>query len=211
MVVLRSMFALAALYVAFASPATSALPNAPEYPPTPRGHVVDDYFGTRVTEPYRWMERMNSPQTKRWARAEDALTRRFVAAIPSNAGFRADFERAFAAPSRGLPQRAGEISVFSRNDGEGGHDVLVAANTRTHVDRVLLDPDAAWHDGRTTLGEYWQLSPDGRWLAYPTQQSESDWVTWRVRSVASARDASDAIIGGKNWAGIVWVRDGTGF
>lgn len=207
----RSLFACAAIFVALGSKTSRAETTAPSYPATLRGNVIDSYFGTRVPDPYRWLERIAAPETQTWVTAQSTLTERLLATMPERNTLRRYFETGFRSPSRGLPQRAGDVAIFSRNYGRSAHSVLVVTRGGHGKERVLLDPDAMWHDGITSLAKIWALAPNARYLAYPTQRAGSDWVIWHVRDVSTGRDLRDSLIGGKNWAPIAWARDGSGF
>jgi len=207
----RILFVCAALFVAFGSKTSRADAIAPRYPATPRGDVIDSYFGTRVPDPYRWLERIDSGDTQNWVAAETTLTEQLLAAMPERNHLRRHFETLFRSPNRGLAQRGGDIAVFSQNDGRSGHGILVVTRGEQGRERVLLDPAAMWHDGVTSLSDIWSLAPNGRYLAYPSQRAGSDWVTWHVRDVSTGRDLPDSLIGAKNWAPIAWAHDGSGF
>lgn len=178
------------------------------YPPAPRGGTTGVYFGSKVADPYRWLERVDSPQTKRWVAAETALTDRAFDRLSGRAAMRARVTRLMGSPQQGLPQRGGGTLAFTRSDGSLRRPVIVVA--RGGGERDLLDPNAMWPDGRIGL-EDWALAPDGRRLAYATASGGAALVRWRVRDVSTGSDAEDEVLGSPDWAGITWAHDGGGF
>ena len=178
------------------------------YPATPRVAVVDTYFGTPVPDPYRWLERVHAPATRRWVAAQTSLTERELGHRPRRAAIRALVLRLMSAPSDGLPQWGGTTTAFSRSDGSLKHPWIVVS--RAGRESVLLDPNLRWRDGTTSLAD-WQLAPDGRSLAYATKRGGGGFVTWHVLDVSSRTDRRDVVAGVPDWAPIAWAHDGSGF
>jgi prolyl oligopeptidase len=95
-----------------------------DYPAAERGPVVDNYFGTPVADPYRWMEDLDSGKTRDWAAAENRLTFGFLEKLPQRAWFRERLEKLWNTPKFGLPHREGGRLFFERNDGLQNQPVL---------------------------------------------------------------------------------------
>src|SRR4030081_2681425 len=93
--------------------ATMPLP----YPETPRGDQVDDYFGNRVADPYRWLEEVDSPQTQRWIAEENALTESVLETVPQREAIRARLTEVWNYERRGVPQKVGSLYAYFRNTG----------------------------------------------------------------------------------------------
>ncbi|SFF56805.1 prolyl oligopeptidase Serine peptidase. MEROPS family S09A [Fontimonas thermophila] len=191
--------------------AVTAAPTAHalDYPDTPRGPVVDDYFGTPVPDPYRWLEDVDSPQTRAWVEAQNALSLPFLARLPEREALRRrltelwNFERYEV-----VEKRAGRY-FFRRNDGLQNQSVLYVQDGRKARPRALLDPNLLAADGSVALTDY-EVSPDGRWLAYATATSGSDWNEIRVRDIATGKDGPDHLVRIK-FSSIAWTRDAKGF
>jgi prolyl oligopeptidase len=171
--------------------------------------VVDDYHGTQVPDPYRWLEDPDSPETRAWIEAENRLTSAYLARIPARDGIEHRLTRLWDYPKFGAPFRKGGRYFFFKNDGLQNQAVLYAQASLTAEPRVLLDPNLLSDDGTVALSTL-AVSEDGTLLAYGTSASGSDWEEFRVREVASARDRPDHLRWIK-FSGASWTHDGTGF
>jgi prolyl oligopeptidase len=179
------------------------------YPTTRRDAVVDDYHGTQVPDPYRWLEDPDSPETAAWVQAQNELSAGFLAAIPARERYRERLRELWDHERTGVPvQRNGRI-FFTRNDGLQPQPVLHVQDDADSAPRVLLDPNLLSEDGTVALAE-WSVSRDGRWLAWSTSVSGSDWRVWRVREVATATDLADELRWSK-FSGATWDATGQGF
>jgi prolyl oligopeptidase len=201
----RAALVCAALLVA--APVLAA--DAPlVYPPAPRGTVTDTYFGTVVADPYRWLEDVDSPQTTAWVHAEGALTRSYLDAIPQRATIRAAYQKLIDYERLSAPFREGQRWFYFHNSGLQNQNVLYVRDGETGPSRIFLDPNTLAADGTVALaGE--EFTHDGRYMAYATEASGSDWQTWHVRDVATDRDLPDVLQWSK-FSDAAWIGD-TGF
>jgi prolyl oligopeptidase len=179
------------------------------YPPTPTVDVVDDYHGTPVADPYRWLEDDDAPETVAWITAQNELTRAFLDAIPARERLKARLTALWDYPKYGVPHKHGGRYFFERNDGLQNQAVLYVQQALDGPATVVLDPNTLSADGTVALTNQ-ALSEDGRLLAYGTSSSGSDWQEIRVRDVDSGRDYGDLIRWCKH-TGIAWKHDGSGF
>ena len=179
------------------------------YPPAPLGEVVDDYHGTRVADPYRWLEDDTDPNVQNWIESEAALTEEFLRAIPARDAIRARISELWNYERFGLPRRVGEEYVYSKNSGLQNQSVVYVGDTLHAAPRVLLDPNGFSADGTVALTSL-SFSDDGKYVAYGTSASGSDWTTWHVRDVASGDDLDDTVTWSK-FSGASWRLDGSGF
>ena len=179
------------------------------YPPTPRVDQVDDYHGTLVADPYRWLEETDSSQTRAWIEAQNALTFGFLARIPARDRIRRRLTELWDYPKARAPLRRGGRYFQLRNSGLQNQDVLYVMEALDGEPQVLLDPNTLSPDGTVALTG-WAASDDGQWLAYATSAGGSDWMTWRVREAATGRDLADTIEWSK-FSGAAWRKDGSGF
>jgi prolyl oligopeptidase len=172
---------------------------------------VTDYFGTKVADPYRWMEGVDSPQTRAWVLAEQKLTDSYLAAIPSRAQIHEELTRLWNYEKISAPvhSRRGDQYFVFRNSGLQNQDVLYVSTGVDGAQRVLIDPNGLSRDGTVALGP-WAPSDDGKLLAYSTQDAGSDWQTWHVRDVATGHDTSDRIEWSK-FSGASWLIERSGF
>jgi prolyl oligopeptidase len=185
--------------------ATMPLP----YPDAPRVDQIDDYFGTRVADPYRWLEDVDSPQTQRWIEEENALTESVLATVPQREAICARLTEVWNYERRSVPEKVGKQYAYFRNTGLQNQAVLWVTRDLAEPGRVLLDPNTFSADGTVALSNS-EFSPDGSLLAYSVSSSGSDWQEWHVRDVATGTDRPDLIRWSK-FSGAAWKRDGSGF
>ena len=175
------------------------------YPDAPRGTVTDTYFGTTVPDPYRWLENVDSAQTAAWVKSESDVTRAYLDAIPQRPAIRTAYRKLLDYEKLGAPYREGKRWFFTRNSGLQNQSVLYVRADATAPARVLLDPNTLAKDGTVALaGE--SFTHDGNYLAYATQASGADWLTWHVKNVATGNDLPDTIVWSK-FSGATWDGD----
>jgi prolyl oligopeptidase len=182
------------------------------YPPTRRVDQVDTLHGTRVEDPYRWLEAdlRTSKEVAGWVAAQNQTTATYLANIPEREPIKRrltelwNFER--IEPPRKV---AGRFYVFSRNDGLQNHDVLYIAKMPDAEPKVLLDPNTWTKDGTAALGGI-AFSKDGNYLAYAVAESGSDWNSLKVLEVATCRLLADELKWIKG-GGASWSADSKGF
>lgn len=179
------------------------------YPAARRDAVVDEYHGVRVEDPYRWLEDVDSPETRAWIEAENALTFGFLKAIPERAAIERRLTELWNYERYGVPERAGQRLFYTKNDGLQNQPVLYVVDRPSGAPRVLLDPNALSADGTVALTG---LAPrsDGKLVAYALSSAGSDWTEWRVRDVAKGTDLPDEIRWTK-FTAAEWTHDGRGF
>ena len=150
------------------------------YPPARRGDVIDDYHGTRVPDPYRWLEDADAPETRVWIEAENRLTAGYLAAIPYREAIRRRLTELWDYPKFGAPFHKGGRYFFFKNDGLQNQAVLYTQSSLTGEPRTLLDPNLLSADGTVALSTL-AVAEDGKLVAYGTSASGSDWEEFRVR------------------------------
>ena len=191
---------------------TSAAPAGAQtlqYPAARKSDVVDDYHGTRVPDPYRWLEDPDSPESRAWIEAQNRLTAAYLADIPARGTIRERLTKLWNYPKYGTPFRKGRRYFFFKNDGLQNQSVLYRQASLTADPETLLDPNLLSEDGTVAISTL-AVSDDGRLLAYGTSASGSDWEEFRVRDVATARDLSDHLKWIK-FSGASWTKDAAGF
>ena len=179
------------------------------YPEARRGDTVDVIFGTKVADPYRWMEDVDSPEVKTWVDAENALTQGFLAGVPAREKIHArlmelnNFERVSA------PGRQGGRYFFTRNTGLQNQAVLYWQQGPDGSPKVLLDPNTLAADGTVAL-QSTAVSEDGTLVAYALAEAGSDVEKVHIKNVATGADLPDLVEWVK-FSGISWMKDGSGF
>jgi prolyl oligopeptidase len=180
-----------------------------EYPPTRTVDHTDDYHGTTVADPYRWLEDVDSEETAAWVAAQNAFTFGFLESIGARETFRERLTELWDYEKFGTPFREGGRTFWFRNDGLQNQSVLYVQDDADAEPRVLLDPNALSEDGTVALGGI-GISRDGRHLAWATSVSGSDWRTWFVRDIATGEDLDDRVEWSK-FSDASWDAEGEGF
>jgi prolyl oligopeptidase len=183
--------------------------RAADYPVARRSGQEDDYFGEKVSDPYRWMEAIDSPETAAWIAAERAHTAAALGQIPERLPIRNRLTALWNYPRYGLPLERGGRLFYTRNDGLQNQAVLYVLDAPGSAPRVLLDPNALSTDGTVAAT---QISPtdDGKLLGYGLAAAGSDWNEFHIRDVATGRDLPDVVRWVK-FSGLAWTHDGAGF
>jgi prolyl oligopeptidase len=183
--------------------------RAGDYPEARRDSQVDDYFGEKVTDPYRWMEATDSAETQAWVAAEREHTAAALKAIPARAAIRGRLRELWNYPKYGLPDHVGGRLFFTRNSGLQNQPVVCVIDRPGAAPRVLIDPNLLAADGTVAVTAV-SPSHDGRLVGYGVATAGSDWNEFHVRDVASGKDLPDVVRWVK-FSGLSWTRDGKGF
>src|SRR5882762_7166936 len=156
-------------------PASRALgaPTVWPYPSSRHGSQTDDYHGTQVADPFRWLEDDNSAETKAWVEAQNKVTFGYLEQIPQRQGINENLKRLWNYERYSVPFKEGGRYFFSKNDGLQNQSVLYTVDSLDAPPRVLLDPNKLAADGTAALsGE--AISDDGNLLAYGVASAGSD-------------------------------------
>ncbi len=206
---LRSTVAalLAGSALALLAPTAPATPMT--YPATRQSDVVDDYHGTKIADPYRWLEDDNSPETREWVLAQNKATFSFLEQIPERPAIRERLQKLWNYERYGAPFTEAGRYFYTYNSGLQNQRVLMVAETLEATPRTLLDVNQMARDGTVSLAGY-SVSEDGKWLAYGLARAGSDWQDWHVRSVETGKDTEDVLQWVK-FSGASWAKDGSGF
>lgn len=179
------------------------------YPVTRKVDQTDSYYGTIVADPYRWLEDDNSAETKAWVSAQNAVTDKFLDAMPQRQPARRIYTELYNFERFGIPFQEGGRYFWSRNDGLQQQNVIYTAKSLKDTPVVALDPNGFSKDGTVALSGL-VPSRDGKLLAYGVAGAGSDWQTWRVRDLATGQDLADKIEWVK-FSRAAWTADGRGF
>ncbi len=179
------------------------------YPKAKTVDQVDDYHGTKVADPYRWLEDTDSADTRAWIEEENKLTFGYLDQIPYRGAIRERLTKLWNFERFTAPQQQGGHYFFEHNTGLQNQNILLVADSLTAEPRVLLDPNTLSADGTVALSGT-SFTDDGKLMAYSTSASGSDWQEWHVRDVATGKDLSDLVKWVK-FSGASWTKDGKGF
>jgi prolyl oligopeptidase len=162
------------------------------YPEARKGEQVDDYFGTMVADPYRWLEDENSAETKQWVEDENKVTFAYLDTIPYRAQIKARLEKLLNYPRVGAPQRRGAWFFFTKNDGLQNQNVYYMQKGLNGKPELVIDPNKLSADGTAQLAGF-SLSKDGKYLGYGVSQGGSDWSNAHVMEVATRLTLPDKL------------------
>ena len=179
------------------------------YPDSKPGKTVDTLHDIKVPDPYRWLEDLNSDQTSAWVKAQNSLTDSYLDAIPGRQALENHLTKLWNVERLGVPSFEGGSYFFSKNNGLQNQSVLYSSKSLDLEPTALLDPNKLSKDGTVALNSY-EVSPDGKYLAYSTSASGSDWVEWKVREIPSRKDLSDHLKWSK-FSGVSWAKNSKGF
>src|SRR5688572_14795868 len=177
------------------------------YPTTRTVDHVDSYHGTKVPDPYRWLEDDTSAETAKWVEAQNTVTFAYLEKIPYRAQLTARLKALYDYAKFGMPQRRGETYFFSKNDGLQNQSVYYIQRGLNGTPELFIDPNQWSEDGTVRLTAF-APSRDGTLVGYGVSRSGSDWQEYRVMDVAARKPTSDRV----EWvkvSGIAWR--GTGF
>ena len=198
-IITMSASALAALSAAAQSPAV--------YPTAPRDNTVDEYFGTKVPDPYRPLENDTSAITLQWVKAENAITQNYLSQIPFRGQIRDRLTHLNNFRKTSIPWRGNDGAYyFYDNDGLQNQSVLYRKPTKDAEATVFLDPNKLSDKGTVALTGIIQ-SPDGKYTAYTISRNGSDWTEIYVMETATGKLLPDHIEWAK-FTGADWAGDG---
>ncbi len=189
--------------------ATQSMTRMINYPVARKSNQVDDYHGLRVSDPYRWLEDLDSQETRNWVEAENKLSFGFLAAIPARSTIKDRLTKLWNFERYGAPVKEGKRYFYTRNSGLQNQSVLYTVDSLEGLPRLVLDPNPLSTDGTVALSGT-SISDDGKLLAYSLSASGSDWQEWKVRDVETGKDLSDDLKWVK-FSDASWTPDGKGF
>mgnify|MGYP002630995509 CR=1 FL=1 len=185
-----------------------AAPSSP-YPETRRVDVVDDYHGTPVADPYRWLEDSEDPEVESWVEAQNALTNAYLAGIDSREPIRERMTRLWDYERFSSPSFKNGRYFWYYNDGLMNQSVLYTADDPMAEGRILLDPNSLSEDGTVALsGTY--VNEDATTLVYAVSDAGSDWKSFHLLDIETGEKLPDQLSNIK-FSGATWAKDGSGF
>ena len=182
-----------------------------EYPKTKTVDQTDNYHGTQVADPYRWLENdvRTSPEVADWVTAENKVTFGYLGAIPERQAIKDRLTKLWNYEKYTTPFKRGGRYFYSKNDGLQNQYVFYTMNSLSDTPRVLLDPNTWSKDGTVALSGL-SISDDAKLIAYSVNEAGSDWQNWHVVDVDTGKVLPDEIKWSK-FSGASWTKDGKGF
>jgi len=182
--------------------------DVPAYPPARRGSDVDNLHGHVVTDPYRWLEDPDTPETQDWLKQQDALFEAQRDTWPGRTQVRHRLTELMAAGQITVPVWRGDRAFFLRREPDQEHAVLVVKE-RDGSERVLIDPQQHDPSGATTL-DSWQPTKEGHRVAYQVSEGGTEESVLRVLDVSSGQDI-DGPIDRARYSPVAWLLGGEAF
>jgi prolyl oligopeptidase len=201
-----SLIAMIALTLAAATQSSLLRGQSLNYPHTRKTNQLDDYHGTKVADPYRWLEDDNSTETAAWVKAENNITFAYLEKIPFRGQVKHRLEQLFNYARYFPPIRRGDYYYFSKNDGLQNQNVLYLQKSPGAAPELLLDPNKFSEDGTSRLAGF-DISLDGRYAAYGISTGGSDWQEGHVMEVATRKILPDDLKWLK-FTKFAWAGDG---
>jgi prolyl oligopeptidase len=176
------------------------------YPETKTVKQTDDYHGTKIDDPYRWLEDDNSSETKAWVEKQNVTTSHYLSQIPFRNKLKDRLTALWNFDKMSTPFKKGKLFFSFRNDGLKNQAVFCSQQSLQDEFKVVLDPNALSSDGTTALGEI-SISKDGVYLAYGVSKAGSDWVDIHVKNIPENKELTDVIKWVK-FSNIAWKGNG---
>ncbi len=176
------------------------------YPLTKKTDTADNYFGTDVPDPYRWLEDDHSEETKEWVVAQNKVTFGYLDEIPFRDKIRDRLEELWNYPRMGTPFREGDHYFYSYNDGLQNQNVIYMKDNLDDKGEVFLDPNKFSKDGTTALTTF-SVSNDGNYAGYGISKGGSDWNEFFIKDIKTGNLLEDHLKWIK-FSGMSWYKDG---
>ncbi len=180
--------------------------SALKYPATRKTDTVDTYFGTKIPDPYRWLEDDKSAETGEWVKAQNAVTFDYLSKIPFRNKIKERLTKIWNYEKRSAPFKKGKYYFFYKNDGIQNQSVLYVQEGLNGTPKILLDPNTLAADGTVSL-DILSVSKDAKYLVYSINRAGSDWSEIYVMEIESGKKTSDEIKWVK-FSDIGWKGDG---
>lgn len=166
-----------------------------KYPFTRKVDVVDDFHGTKVPDPYRWLEVTDSPGVKEWVSAQNKITDEYFTANPVFPAIRQRLSQLMTYALRSVPIKAGDYYYFTERPSPDKHTILYRSKTIYRPDEIVFDPSTLGRNDITHLPNYNNYSPNGNYLCYAVITRGGDWLEYRIKDLSTLRDLDEVITG----------------
>ncbi len=176
------------------------------YPETKKGTQADDYFGTKVSDPYRWLENDTSAETNYWVKAQQKFTGDYLSKIPFRDKIKKRMSEILNYPRFTGGMKIGDYIIFAKNDGLQNQFVYYIQQGLTGDAKVFLDPNLLSKDGSVSIG-FESISKDKKYIVYHENKSGSDWETLYLMEIATQKKLSDKLEWIK-FGNVAWKGDG---
>ncbi|MDF2438018.1 MAG: Family serine protease [Bacteroidota bacterium] len=176
------------------------------YPVTRKTDSIDTYFGTKISDPFRWLEDDKSAETGEWVKAQNKVTFDYLSTIPFRDKIKERLTKIWNFEKVSAPFKKGKRYFFYKNDGIQNQSVLYVQDGLNGTPRMLLDPNTLAADGTASLGGL-GVSKDGKYLAYSINRAGSDWSEIYTMEIENGNKLKDEIKWVK-FSDIAWKDNG---
>ena len=184
--------------------------NGSGYPKAKKVAQVDDYHGTKVSDPFRWMEDTKSSDTQAWIEQENKITNAYLGSIAERDFLRKRFTELWNYERYSAPSKVTEgFYIYSKNDGLQNQSVLYRTSSINDPGKVFFDPNKLSEDGTAALSGN-SFTDDGKLWAYGIARSGSDRTEWRVMNTETGEHLPDTLAPNRQ-GGVSWLKDNSGF
>ena len=173
------------------------------YPTTEKKIVTDNYFGTDVDDPYRWLEDDRSAETEAWVKEQNKVTFNYLDQISYRDALKDELSEIWNYEKLSAPFKEGEYTYYYKNDGLQNQYVLYRKKGDDGEEEIFLDPNTFSKDGTTSLGQV-SFSKDGSIVAYAISEGGSDWRKIIIIDAETKEVLEDTLVDVK-FSGISWV------
>lgn len=174
------------------------------YPATKKDTTTDNYFGTTIADPYRWLENDTSAETKKWVEAQNKVTSNYLAQIPYREDIKKRLTEVWNYPKESAPFKVGDYYFLTKNNGLQNQSIWFIKKGLDGTEEVFLDPNAISKDGTAAISLL-GFSHDKKYIAYSIAQSGSDWSNIYVMEIATKKKLADELkwtkFSGAGWKG----------
>lgn len=171
------------------------------YPTTKKGDVVDNYFGTPVPDPYRWLEDDKSAETAEWVKKQNEFTFAYLSQIPYRNTIKEKLQKLWNYERIGAPFTEGDYTYYYKNDGLQNQSVLYRKD-KQGKEEIFLNPNTFAADGTTSLATI-AFTEDGSLVAYLISEGGSDWRKAIVLNTKTKQQVGDTLVDVK-FSGVAW-------
>lgn len=196
-------------WMTITSLAGGVLANGDTPPETERVNHVDILHGKSVPDPYRWLEDLDSAKTKAWVKAQNEYTEKYLQKLPAHGPISKRLTNMWNYEKYSVPFSEGGLYFYFKNNGLQNQSVLYVMKSLDDKPRILLDPNKLSEDGTVALSGF-NISRDGRYLAYGISKAGSDWNEWKVLEIESGKPLKDHVKWVK-FSEATWDHDSKGF
>jgi len=201
-----TLFLVSSMALISCQPKEEPMEKKLTYPISTKVDVVDNYFGTDVPDPYRWLEEDTSKQTEAWVDAQIEVTNNYLATIPYKEKIKNRYEEIYNYAKVGAPRKVGDYFIYSKNDGLQNQSVYYYKLGEEGDDMVFIDPNTLSEDGTVSVNLMGN-SQDKKYVAYGVNEAGSDWQKIKIREIATNTDLEDELKWVK-FSGASWLNDG---